>query len=438
MYEYEHIVLIGRPNVGKSTLFNRMVGNRRALVHHKPGTTRDRNEMLSSWNGRKFVLVDTGGWGDDDVLSSDIKKQMAAALENSSIVLLLVDGKSGFHPLDAELNNFLRRYKKKVLLIVNKIDTLKDEIKVSDFYRLGIEDPIAVSATHGINIHDLLDRIHALLDSSRSTGTGSKEHPYIKTTLIGKPNVGKSSLFNKLYKRERNIVNDKPGTTREAVDIIIKRDNKRFLLIDTPGLHKKRKFKNDIDYLSALSAQKALERTDIAVLIIDVEQGIVDTEAKIAELILKNHCACLIAVNKWDTVKDRDQQVRIIKQQLQHKLHFLWWCKLILISAKTGQRTEKIFDEVENIYQEFSKTVPVDKLRELIRHAQHARSFALHGKALRIVSVNQIGTCPPKFLFIVNDPKLVHFSFRRYFENLIRDTFGFYGTPIILLFKGKS
>ncbi len=431
----ENVVVIGRPNVGKSTLFNRICGKKRALVHHEPGTTRDRNEMPVEWNGKKFQLIDTGGWEDNtNYISAQIRRQMEEGLKKAGLVLFAVDGKNGYHPLDGDIAAILRKYAKKVILLINKIDTEKEEVKASDFFRLGFDDYITVSGTHGLNINTLLDKISASVKNPKSELLDIKGRP-ISIVLVGKPNVGKSSLLNKLMKEDRVIVNDQPGTTREAVDITIERDGQQYVIIDTPGLHRKHKFKNDMEYLSTLSANWALERADVAILVIDATIGVGETEARIAELILKNHRGCIIALNKWDLVEEREDAVKDIKRQLEQKLQFLWWSEMIFISAKTGQRTERILTEVNKVYNQYTRIVPEQELKDTIDSALRNRPLSRKGKILRVHKVVQHGAMAPCFVFTVNSVELVHFSYRRYLENAIRDRFGFQGTPLVLKFK---
>lgn len=431
---YPSVVIIGRPNVGKSTLFNRLAGKRKALVHSMAGTTRDRNEAFLSLGGKEFFLVDTGGWADDtSIFPSEVKKQMEFAIKGADLVLFVVDGKTGIHPLDSEINNILRLQNKKVLVVANKIDTQKDELKTADFYQLGIEEIIGVSAENGINIFTLTDAICGHLEPPNAYEHGAGSPP-IRVILVGKPNVGKSSILNALCKQERCIVHNRPGTTREAIDISLRFEEQDFVLIDTPGLHRKHKFKDDMEYLSAVSAHNAMERAEVAVLVIDVEQGIGETEARVGELITRNRLACLLAVNKWDLVENREDAVKAVKQQLEEKLKFLWWSKVIFVSAKTGLRLDRIFSEVREIYKEYSRIIPEDQLKEAIRNAENRKPFSRGGKMLKIKKVEQIRTNPPAFSFLVNDTGIMHFSYKRYLENFLRERFGFTGTSLILKF----
>jgi len=430
----EKIVIIGRTNTGKSTLFNRLAGEKYALVHDMPGTTRDRKEYSVKWKDKEFILVDTGGWANDDLIfSAPVKKQMEQAVDGADIILFLVDVRQGIDPQDMELARFLRAKNKTTILVVNKVDSEKDESKAADFYQLGFDTMITVSANHGRNIAELLDIIleHVSLDTGIRPFLGK---PPINIILVGKPNVGKSSLINNLSRQERCIVHDAPGTTREALDISIIREGQEYILIDTPGLHRTRKFRNDMEYLASLSASHAMKRADVAVLLMDASQGIGETEAKVAELILENRKACILAMNKWDLVEDKEIAAKMVKDTIEDKLKFINWAKLIYISAKTGQRTERILSEAQTAYAEYSKVVPHDELAATIREAERRKPFSRLGKVLRIREVTQEGAYPPHFSFAVNETELVHFSYRRYLENNLRDVFGFPGTPITLRF----
>ena len=430
----EKIVIIGRTNTGKSTLFNRLVGQKYALVHDMPGTTRDRKESAVKWKDKEFVLVDTGGWAnDDEIFSTPVKKQMEKAVNDAALILFLVDVRQGIHPQDAELARFLRARAKKTIVVANKVDTDKDELKAADFYELGFDSMINISANHGRNIAELLDLIleHISAESGRRPFLGK---PPINIILVGKPNVGKSSLVNNLSQQERCIVHDAPGTTREALDISIIKNGQEFILIDTPGLHRTRKYRNDMEYLASLSASQAMKRADVAVLVMDASQGIGETEAKVAELILENRKACIFAMNKWDLVEDREIAAKIAKDTIEDKLKFISWAKLIYISAKTGQRTDRILKKALTAYDEYSKIIPHEKLSEVIREAERKKPFARQGKILRIREVTQEGIHPPHFSLGVNETTLVHFSYRRYLENNLREAFGFFGTPITLRF----
>jgi GTPase len=435
---HEKIVIVGRPNVGKSTLFNRLIGKRRALEHPEPGTTRDSTEALVCWKDKTFILSDTAGWTEDSsVLSLAIKKMVEKAIAPADFIILVVDAKEGLHAVDSELAKILRKSSKKILLVVNKMDSPKDQPKMNEFYRLGIDDIIAISADHGLNITDLMEDLYKKLSGSRPGDESAHAGRPVRVIFVGKPNVGKSSLLNSLLKQERCIVHDMPGTTREAVDVTLSHGGQDYIFIDTPGLHRGRAFKNDLDYLSALSTDRAIERADVAIMVIDAVQGIGETEAKVADLILRKGRSCLLAVNKWDLIEEKEQALKFIRDSLEEKLPFLWWAKLLLVSAKTGLRVEKIPSEAQIVFKEFAKQVPETELRDAILHAADRKRLSRHGEPLKIVKVEQVGICPPTFIFTVNDPELVHFSAKRYLENSLRATFGFEGTPLILKFRRK-
>ncbi|MGA2090684.1 MAG: ribosome biogenesis GTPase Der, partial [Endomicrobiales bacterium] len=365
------VLLIGRPNVGKSALFNRLVGSRRALVHHVPGTTRDVNYHTISHGKKNFIITDTAGWSEDDsIFSVDLRRHLVRALNGADLVLLIVDGKTGLQPIDQEVATMLRQQGKKTILVVNKIDNAQEQIKGAEFYALGVEPLIMISAIHGINITELLEAMDDLTTDNTETAPPSDA---INLILVGKPNVGKSSLMNRLSGQERSLVNERPGTTREALDTELTHDGQSFVVIDTPGMHRQHKFTDDMTYLSSLSTHHALERADVAVLVIDVSQGIGETEASIAQMILENHCACLMAVNKWDLPEDREEALHNIKKQMEQKLQFLSWSKLLLVSAKSGQRVERILDETKMVYQEYSRRVPQEDLNEVLVQAEHLR-----------------------------------------------------------------
>ena len=430
------VAILGRPNVGKSTLFNRLVEKKKALVHHLPGTTRDRNEAKTIWKGKEFSLIDTGGWGDDVIpmLTQGIKRQMQDGLEVADLVLLVVDGIEGLHPLDKEIANVVRRQKKTLLVVVNKIDNAARQAQLHEFHTLGFKEILGVSALHGSNTPELIEWIEDHLPPPSDT-EGEPEDGAIHVTLVGKPNAGKSSLFNYLAKQPRAIVSEMPGTTRESIDTQIVRGDDIFVVTDTPGLYRRHRFKDDMEYLSTLSAQRALERTNVAVLLIDASQGIGETDAKIAQMVIDRRCACLVAINKWDLIENKETEVKRFKEEFERKLQFLPWAAIMYISAKTGQRAEKLLDMIKTVYAEYGKEVPADDFTRLIHHAQMRKPLTHQGKVLRIMTSRQIKTCPPVFEFVVNNRELAHFSYRRYIENSIRREFGFDGTPMVLNFR---
>ncbi|MDR2351194.1 MAG: ribosome biogenesis GTPase Der [Endomicrobium sp.] len=427
------VVIAGRPNVGKSTLFNRLIGRKKAIIYKTPGTTRDRNDYEVSWKDKKFIVTDTAGWSKDVfVFSVDMLRQLDIAIEQSDIVLFVVDGKLGIHPADSQIAQQIRLSKKKIILVVNKIDTQAEEIKGYEFYELGFDDIVFVSANHGRSIHDLLDKIWDNIKYNRKT---KKTQEVLKIILVGKPNVGKSSFINSITKEERSIVHDIPGTTRDSLAVHVCVSNKEYIIIDTAGLHRGSKTKDDMEYLSTLSTNYAIEDADVVVLVADASQGIGETEVKIARLLMKKNKPVIVAVNKWDLIKEREEAAKYFEEQLRERIKFMSWADIIFISAKTGQRLEKIFQEAEIVFKQYTKQLTQEELNEVIRDALARKPYTSKGKTLKMKEYSQVAVKPPVFIFSVNDMDLVHFSYERFLENCLRDKFGFRGTPIVLKFR---
>lgn len=430
---YKKVAIVGRPNVGKSTLFNRFIGRKKAIVHDIAGTTRDRNDYEVTWKDKHFIVTDTAGWSSDvNEFSESMSRQLNMAVETSDIILFVVDGKAGIHPYEHTIAKAVRASKKPVILVVNKIDGFHDEMKSYEFYKLGFENIISVSSTHGRNMNELLE---AICEQIGDNDTVEKQDNLLKIIFVGKPNVGKSSLVNSLVNQERCIVHNIPGTTRDSLTVHATHNGTDYLLVDTAGLHRGNKQKDDLEYLSTLSTNYALDEADIAVLVADAEQGIGETEAKIAGMIIEKKKPCIIAVNKWDLIEDKEDRVRLFQQQLEEKFKFLTWADIIFISAKTKLRIDRIFRLAPLIYKEYTKMVPQEELNEMLRYATDKNPYSRKGKALKIKEVEQPLTKPPTFRFAVNDLELVHFSYKRYLENILREKFSFQGTPIILKFR---
>lgn len=429
----EKVAIVGRPNVGKSTLFNRFIGRKKAIIHETPGTTRDRNDYEVSWKDKKFIVTDTAGWSSDvSVFSKEMAKQLDMAVDLADIVLFVVDGKTGIHPLDKQIAQQIRLSKKYTILVVNKIDTQAEEAKGYEFYELGFNDVVFVSANHGRSINDLLDMVWDNIKYDRKT---KKTDEILKIILVGKPNVGKSSFVNAAAKEERSIVHDVPGTTRDSLTVHIKMNDKEYILIDTAGLHRGNKIKDDMEYLSTLSTSYAIEDADVAVLVADASQGIGETEVKVARILLEKRKPVIIAVNKWDLIEEKEDAAKYFEEQLRERLKFMSWADIIFISAKTGQRLDRVFKEAELVYKQYSKEIPVEEFNDLVREAISKKPYIRKGKTLKIKDFAQVASKPPVFIFSVNDLELVHFSYERYLENSLRARFGFYGTPIVLKFR---
>jgi GTP-binding protein len=407
-------------------------------VHHTPGTTRDRNEHAVTHAGKFFTLIDTGGWADDSsVFSPAVRGQMETAMKQADLILFTVDSKTGPTNLDNDLFRLLKKQNKPIILVVNKIDAPSDEYRLAEFYKYGITEEITVSAVHGTNFQKLLDTVARYIPQRlpEETAPSPKKEAAIKIILCGKPNVGKSSIINALINEERVIVDSRPGTTREAIEVRLEKDDHKYIITDTPGLHRRHKFTTDMEYLMALSTRKAVEHADVAVLLMDATQEIGETESRIAQIILESGRACVIAMNKWDAVKDREAAIKFIRRELELKMPFLSWVKLLYVSALEGLRLDRLLEEVRAAHLQHGRTLPADELNEVIRNAQSRRILSRRGKHLIIQKTEQLGTNPPAFVFVVNNRELVHFSYLRYLENCIREKFGLEGTPLILKFR---
>ncbi|MDR3306978.1 MAG: ribosome biogenesis GTPase Der [Endomicrobium sp.] len=427
------VAIVGRPNVGKSTLFNRLIGRKKAIIHETPGTTRDRNDYEVSWKDKKFIVTDTAGWSKDvSVFSADMSRQLDIAVEQSNIILFVVDGKTGIHPTDTQIAQQIRLSKKKTILVVNKIDAQAEEVKGYEFYELGFDDIVFVSADHGRSIHDLLDKVWDNIKYDRRT---KKTQELLKIIFVGKPNVGKSSFINSATKEERSIVHDMPGATRDSLTAHVRVKDKEYIVIDTAGLHRGGKTKDDMEYLSTLSADYAIEDADVAVLVADASQGIGETEVKIARLLMEKNKPVIVAINKWDLIEEKEEAAKYFEEQLRERMKFMSWADIIFISAKTGQRLERVFQEAEIVFQQYSKQLTQEELNEVIRDALARKPYTSKGKTLKLKEYAQVAARPPVFIFSVNDMELVHFSYERFLENCLRDRFGFHGTPIALKFR---
>lgn len=430
---YKKIAIVGRPNVGKSTLFNRFIGRKKAIIHSIAGTTRDRNDYEVKWKNKHFIVTDTAGWSSNvSEFSESMSQQLDIAIATSNIILFVVDGQEGIHPFDTTIAKVIRVSKKPVILVVNKIDNAAQEMKIYEFYKLGFDTIIPVSSSHGRNMNELLDKVCELVGD---TPEEEKKEDILKIIFVGKPNVGKSSLVNALTDQNRCIVHNIPGTTRDSLTVHATYNDEDFLLIDTAGLHRGNKTKDDMEYLSNLSTNYALDEADVAILVADASQGIGETEAKICGIIIEKRKPCIVLVNKWDLIEDKEEKVRKFQFDLEEKLKFLNWADIVFVSAKTKQRVDRIFRLAPLVYKEYSKMIPQEDLNEFLRDAISKNPYSRKGKQLKIKEVEQLISKPPTFRFAVNDLELVHFSYQRYLENLLREKFSFKGTPILLKFR---
>jgi GTP-binding protein len=430
------VALVGRPNVGKSTLFNRIIGFRSAIVHDLPGVTRDRNYADADWAGKHFTLIDTGGFvpESEDVMETAIREQAQIAIDEAQLVLFVVDGEAGLVPSDHDIAELLRRAGKQVLLLVNKSDSERKEHGLGEFYALGLGEPIPVSALGGRRIGDLLDLVTNAIPETDE----SDDDPRLKIAIIGKPNVGKSSLVNALLQEERHIVTDIPGTTRDPIDAVLKYYGEELLLIDTAGLRRKSHIKESVELFSTVRTIKSIERCDVAVILIDAQQGLGHQDLHIIETATEKRKAIVLAVNKWDTVEKDQFTAAQFERALREKLRIYDHLPIIFISALEKQRIYKLIELVKTVDAEQRKRITTSQLnavmeQEIAAHPPHSRS----GKEIKIKFVTQVKTQPPVFAFFCNDPRLIDDSYERFLENQIRAHFGFIGVPIVISMKQK-
>jgi len=430
------VAIVGRPNVGKSTLFNRIVGRRDAIVDDAPGVTRDRHYAQTEWGGKNFTLVDTGGFvpASEDVMETAIREQAQVAIEESDLVLFIVDGKDGRVPQDEEIAGILRRAEKNVLLVVNKLDGDAVDAPAADFYALGLGDPVPVSALAGRRVGDLLDRVTEGMPGEE----GSPADPRLKIAVIGKPNVGKSSFVNALLQEDRHIVTPIPGTTRDPIDAILHIQGEEVLLVDTAGLRRKSKIRESVEFFSTVRTLKSIERCDVAVVLLDATQGLEHQDLRIIETAVERRRAVVIAVNKWDLIEKDSTTARSYEKSLIEKLRIYSFIPVIFISALARQRIYKVIELAQTVDAEQNKRIATNEVNELLgRDIATYPPRASSGKEIKIKFITQVRAKPPVFAFFCNEPKLIDDTYRRYLENKIRGHFTFSGVPILLTFKQK-
>ncbi|MFY9813730.1 MAG: ribosome biogenesis GTPase Der [Dehalococcoidales bacterium] len=430
------VAIIGRQNVGKSTLLNRLAGKRISIVEDLPGTTRDRVFTDVTWNDRSFTLVDTGGLelGMINEIDRGVKEQITQAMSEADAIIFVVDVKDGIMPADAEIADLVRRLKKPTLLVANKGDNDKLEAQAVEFYKLGLGEPFVISAYHGRSTAELIEKIIAILPES----TPSPDEPEImKVAIVGKPNVGKSMLLNALLGKERTIVSNVPGTTRDAIDTELEFMDKRVLLIDTAGIRKRGQIETGIEQYSVIRSMHAIDRCDVALLVLDATEMFSAQDTHIAGYIQQAVKGIVIIVNKWDLVTHENQALWAENTRKQFK--FMAYAPVMFISAKTGKSVQDVMPQAYQVYQERIKQIPVAELRGVMRDAVASHNMPRKGKMmLTVKGVTQTGVNPPTFVFKVNNTKLVHFSYRRFLENKLRESFGFTGTPLKLEFKSGN
>lgn len=433
------VAIVGRPNVGKSTLFNQIGKQRVSIVDDMPGVTRDRIYLDAVWLQRQFVMIDTGGieFADDDRLLSSMRDQAKLAMEEADVIVFVVDGRTGLTTSDEEVGKMLRTTKKPVILAVNKIDSPKQENDVYEFYNLGLGDPIPIAAANALNLGDLLDAVVAAFPND---STDDEESDEIRIAVIGRPNVGKSSLVNALLGEDRVIVSDIPGTTRDAIDTHFTKDDIKFTLIDTAGMRRKAHIDEAVERYSVMRSLRAVDRSDVVLMVINAVEGITDQDTKIAGYAHDSGKGVILVVNKWDIYENKDEKSTLrFTEDLREKIGFLQYAPVLYTSALTKQRVHRVTDLVKYVADQQSMRIKTSILNELLRDAIAINPPPSYkGKPLKILFMTQAGIKPPKFIIFVNDPELMHFSYLRFLENKIRETFGFEGTPLKLIVRGRK
>lgn len=435
------VAVVGRPNVGKSTFVNRIAEADEAIVHEMRGVTRDRSYHKADWNGIEFKLIDTGGieMGTEDQFQGSIRSQAFEATNEADVIVFIVDGKTGINADDEEVARILRKTSKPVLLAVNKLDTPNKLDELWEFYQLGLGDPFPISATHGHGTGDLLDEV---VDHLRKVDCSFEDEEddegIINVAIIGRPNAGKSSLTNRLTNNDRSIVSDVAGTTRDAIDTVVVHDGKKYRIVDTAGLRRKSQIDEDVEYYGFVRAMRAIDRADVALLVIDGSIGLTDQDQRVAGFAAERGCAMIIVLNKWDLVEGPEAKAEV-RERIEDRMTFVGYAPVVATCALTGKKVDRIWDAVDKAYAGFSQTISTNKLNLWLSSIRETGHTVSQGKAvLRMKYVTQTGTCPPHFTVFVNRPDLVTDNYERFLENRLRKTFDLEGTPIRLKFKKKD
>ena len=435
------VAIVGRPNVGKSTFFNRITGKRISIVEDTPGVTRDRIYCDVEWQNRRFTMIDTGGIDprSEDVLLSQMRHQAEIAMDTADVICFFADGRTGLTDDDREVANMLRKTSKPVILAINKVDHISMVDNIYEFYELGIGDPIAISAANMMGLGDLLEAICNELPPQTKDELDEEEH-VLQLAVVGRPNVGKSSLVNKLLGQERTMVSNIAGTTRDAIDTEFKVNGTVYNIIDTAGIRRKSQIEDEsLERYSVLRSIAAIRRCDVALLLIDAQDGVTEQDTKIAGLIREEGKAVVVVVNKWDAIEKETGTLEAFKKQVMEDLKFMDYAPVLFLSAKTGQRVHTVIEMVDQVWAQASKRIPTGILNDVLTDATaDLQPPATNGRRLKIYYITQQGTCPPLFILFVNDEKLMHFAYERYLENYFRKTFDFTGTPIRFILREKK
>jgi GTP-binding protein len=428
------VAIVGFPNVGKSTLVNRLTATRAAVVHETPGVTRDRKELVCEWRGKRFLLIDTGGIdvADPDSVTRSIVEQAREAVEEADLLLFVVDARAGITPGDEEIAEILRAAHKPVIVVANKIDDPRQEAHALEFHKLGLGDPVPISALHGYGTGDLLD---AIVDKLEELGASRPQLPEdaIRVAILGRPNVGKSSLLNALLGRERVIVSERPGTTRDSIDTVLVRDGRTFVLVDTAGLRRKRRHRQGIEYYSELRALEAAERADVALVLIDASEGVVEQDLAVADIARRANCATLVVLSKWDISQVKIEEVRgHLRRRLRQRP------PIVAVSAKTGRGIGRLLDEIEKLFEKYTARISTPELNRFLGELQQVRQPPTrNSRRLNVLYGTQVNTRPPRFKLFVNDPSLVTRDYGYFVENSLRERFDLEGVPVIIDFVRK-
>ncbi len=433
------VAIIGRPNVGKSTLFNRITRTKDALVDNLPGVTRDRHYGDANWDDVEFTLVDTGGFTTGEDFADEIRFQVHQAIDDADVILLLLDGKGGISPFDNDMLNLLRNINKPIFYAVNKIDGPGQEIYLAEFYELGLETLYPLSAEHRYGLTDLLDELVRVLSGLAPDPHGNRDEDMISLAVVGRPNVGKSSLINRILGQNRLLVSDIPGTTRDAIDSVWKLNGKSYRLVDTAGIRRKGKVSRKLEKFSVIKALKSLDRCDVALIVLDADEGVTDQDISIAGYAYDRGCGCILLLNKWDLVEKDSKTVKAYYERLRDQAKFLSFAPAMTISALNGQRVTKIFKLVDEVYDQYAHRISTGQLNKIMERAIEKNPPSMHREQrIKFYYATQISTRPPTIVCFVNYPQAVHFSYKRYLLNQLREGSGLDKTPIRMIFSQRE
>lgn len=433
------VAIVGRPNTGKSTLFNKIAGSDISIVKDTPGVTRDRIYAEAEWEGKNFTMIDTGGIEPDtsDVILASMREQAETAIDTADVIIFLVDGKTGLTDADGEVAQMLRKSKKPVVLVVNKIDNVaKQTNDIYEFYNLGLGEPFAISAANQTGLGDMLSEVTKRFPENAGT---DEDEDTPRIAIVGKPNVGKSSIVNKLLGENRVIVSDIAGTTRDAIDTRVKKDGRDYIFIDTAGIRRKSKIKEQLEHYSIVRTVTAVERADVVLLVIDASEGVTEQDAKIAGIAHERGKGIIIVVNKWDLVEKDDKTMNEHTKKIRNTLSFMPYAQILFISAKTGQRMPKLYDMIDIVIQNHALRISTGVLNDILAEAVALQQPPTDkGRRLKIFYITQVSVKPPTFIIFVNSKKLMHYSYQRYLENKLREAFGFTGTPLRFIIRERN